>query len=155
MMRSTRQSAGTLNLENGIRSSGIYDVVSVWERENPEVSRKRLQREIVPYPHHIVYDFQAILEKRDLSLTSDLTIDCFHIPISIVINDSLTKDPIFIENKDPQILIKEFVKKLTRRQEIISEEVWKTYPMVEGESLPFRVQGRRINWVNQASHIWL
>ena len=41
------------------------------------------------------------------------------------------------------------MKELARRQEIISKEVWKTYAMVNQESLPFRVQGRWINWVNQ------
>ena len=78
----------TLNLENRIGSSGMYNVVLVWECENPELSKKCLQQEFVPYPHYIVYDFEAILEKRDLSLTLDLTIDCFHIPISVAINES-------------------------------------------------------------------
>ena len=98
-------------------------MVSVWECENPEFSRKQLWREFVSYPHFIVYDFEVILEKKDLSLTSDLTIDCSHIPISVAINDSLNRKPIFIENINPEVLIEEFVKELTHRQELISEEV--------------------------------
>ena len=66
-------------------------------------------------------------------------IDCSHISISVTINDNLTKDPIFIENSDPETLIKALMEELTHRQKIISEEVWKMYPMVDEESLPKRV----------------
>ena len=64
-----------MNLENQIRSLGNNEV-SVWECGNPELSGKHLQQEFVPYPHYIDYDFETIPE--DLSLTSDLTIDCSH-----------------------------------------------------------------------------
>ena len=80
-----------MNLENRIRSLG-YDVVSVQECENPELSRGNLQREFVPYPGYIVFDNEAELKKRNFRLTSDLTINCSHIPVSIAINDSLTND---------------------------------------------------------------
>ena len=55
----------TLDPENRIRSLG-YNIISVWEHENPEVSRRHLQRGFVLYPHYIVYDFEAILKKRNL-----------------------------------------------------------------------------------------
>ena len=83
----------------------------------------RFQRKFIPYPHGIVYDFEALLKERNLGLTSDLVIDCSHISISVTINDSLTKDPIFIENSDPETLIKAFMEEVTHRQKIISEEV--------------------------------
>ena len=69
-------------------------------------------------------------------------IDCSHILIRVAINDSLTKKPIFIENKHSEVLIKEFMKELTRSQEVISEKVWKMYPIVDEESLPEQVQLR-------------
>ena len=72
-----------------------------------------------------------------------------HIPISIAINDSLTNEPIFIENCDPERLIEEFVAELTHRQEIISREVWNRYPMLDESSLPKQVRERWMNWVNQ------
>ena len=75
-------------------------------------------------------------------------IDCSHIPLSIAITDSLTKDPIFIEGSDPEALIEAFMKELTFRQEIVSNEVWKMYPMVEMEKLPERVQETWAGWVN-------
>ena len=52
---------------------------------------------------------------------------CFPHSINIVINDSPAKEPIFIENKDPEVLIEEFMKELTHRQELISEMVWKMF----------------------------
>ena len=76
-------------------------------------------------------------------------IDYSHIPISIAINDSLTNEPIFIENQDPECLIEEFVAELNCRQEIISREVWNKYPMVDESSLPGQVLQKWTNWVNQ------
>ena len=137
----------TMNVENQIRSLG-HNVVSVWEWENPEFSKNCLEGEFVPYPHYIVYDFEVVLKKKDLNLTSDLTIDCSHILISIAINDILTKEPIFIENGDPEVLIEEHVKELVCRQEIISE-VWKMYLTEDVDSLLERVQSRWTTWVNQ------
>ena len=83
-----------LNLESQIRLLG-YNVVSVWECENPEVSNRHLQKKFIPYPHYIVFDFEAVLRRLNLGLTFDLKIDCSHIPVSVAINDSLTKEPIF------------------------------------------------------------
>ena len=89
-----------LDLENRIRSSG-YNVVSVWECENPEPALRQLTpgpnsklgKKFFPYPHFIVYDFEALLRKRNWHRTQDLTIDCSHIPVSVTINDSLTQEP--------------------------------------------------------------
>ena len=137
-----------LSLENRIKSLG-YDVVSVWKCENPELSSKSYPREFVPYPHYIVYDFEAVLRKRNFHQTSDVMIDCSHLPFSIAINNSLTKEPVFIENHDTEQLIKEFVEELTHRQELISREVWKKYLRIDDSSLPKQVQERWINWINQ------
>ena len=63
-------------------------------------------------------------------------IDCSHILISVAINDSLTEKLIFIQNSDPEILLEEFVKELIRRQDLIYEEVQKTYLMEDVDSLP-------------------
>ena len=62
-------------------------MVSVWECSHPELSTKQLNREFVLYPHYILYDFEAVLAKKDLSVTSDLTINSSHIPISVAINE--------------------------------------------------------------------
>ena len=124
----------TINLKYRIRSSG-YNVVSVWECESPEHSNKAFQQEFILYPHHILYDFKAVLRERNPAQTSDLMVNCFHIPVSFAINDSLTKEPVFIENQDHERLIEEFVEELTHWQEIISKEVWDKYPMIDESSL--------------------
>ena len=108
-----------------------YNIVLVWECKNPELSNESYPREFVPYPHYIVYDFETVLRKRNTAQTSDLRIDCSHIPVSIAINDTLTKEPVFIENQDPE--------QLTRRQEIMSKKVWDKYPMIDESILPKQV----------------
>ena len=69
--------------------------------------------------------------------------------VSIAIDNSLTKEPVFIENRDPEALIKEFVEELTHRREIILREVWDKYLMIDESSLPKQVQERWMNWINQ------
>ena len=71
-------------------------MVLVWECSHPELLTKELGREFIPYPHYIIYDFEAVLAKKDLSVTLDLTINSSHIPISVMINDSLTQELIFL-----------------------------------------------------------
>ena len=57
---------------------------------SPRIVDKKLGREFIPYPHYIIYDFEVVLMKKDLSVTSDLMINSSHIPICVVVNDSLT-----------------------------------------------------------------
>ena len=75
---------------------------------------KQLNREFVSYSRYTVYDFEVVLAKKDLNVTSDLMINSSHIPINVVINDSLTQEPIFLHNQDPEWSIEEFVAELGR-----------------------------------------
>ena len=125
-------------IENQFQSLG-YNVVLVWECSHPELSIYQLDREFVPYLHFIVYDFKVKLLKKDLSVTSDLMINSFHIPISVMISYSLTHKPIFLHNQDLDQLIKEFVVDLVRWQEVICDEVTEMYLMVDEGSLPSQV----------------
>ena len=125
----------TLHLEARIQNVG-YDIVSVWECEDPEPTRltqalsdSKLEKKFVAYPHYIVYDFEATLRPRSCHRTQDLMINCSHFPVSITINDSLTQEPIFIENCDPELLISEFVEGL-----------------IEGKSLFLKKFGIDIQW---------
>ena len=135
-------------IENRIQGLG-YKVVSVWGCSHPELSTKQLNRAFIPYLHHIIYDFEAILVKQDLSVTSDLMINSLHILISVVINNSVTRELIFLHNRESEWLIKEFVAELDIQQEIIFDEVVKMYPMVDENSLPPGVQSAWLNWVSQ------
>ena len=78
-----------------------------------------------------MYDSEVVLAKKDFSVTSDLTINNSHIPISVVINGSLTQA------------------ELLRQQEVNIDKVAKMYPMVDEDSLPLRVQYAWMNWVCQ------
>ena len=128
----------TMAIENHIRGLG-YNVVSAWECSHPGLSTKQLIRKFVPYPHYIIYNFKAVSAKKDLSVTSDLMRNSSHILISIVINDRLTQEPIFLHNQDLERLIKEFVAELVRQQQITFHEVVKLCPMVDEDSLLSRV----------------
>ena len=88
-------------------------MVLVRECSHSELSTHEIDRECVPCPHCIVYDFEAVLVKKDLSVTSDLMINSSHIPISVAINDSLTREPIFL-HRDLEQLIEAFVAVLVR-----------------------------------------
>ena len=98
----------TINLKNRIRSSE-YKVTLVWECKNQVLSNSKSGKKFIPYPHFIIYDFEALLRPRNWCKTQGITIDCSHIPVSVAINDSLTQEPIFIENSDPELLVSEFV----------------------------------------------
>ena len=65
-----------------------------------------------------------LLENKNLGQTFGSNDQLFSHSTSVAINDSLTKEPIFIENSNPETLVEAFVKELTRRQEIILGEVW-------------------------------
>ena len=105
-----------------------YSVVSVWEWQKPELSRKKLKRKFIPYPYFIVYDFEALLEKINEQQTEDLTINSKHVPLSVAINDNLTNTPTFLVDKDPEKLIAKFVKELIKRQGGIVEKVEMLFP---------------------------
>ena len=94
-------------------------MVSAWECSHPGLSTKQLIRKFVPYPHYIIYNFKAVLVKKDLSVTSDLTRNSSHILISIAIKDRITQEPIFLHNQDLEWLIKEFIAELVRQQQIL------------------------------------
>ena len=138
----------TLDIEENMKNLG-YNVVSVWECEKPELSEKAVEKQFTPYPYFIVYDFEALLKKLNKAKTEDLTIDNLHIPVSFAVNDNLTNNPSFAENSDPEQLIKDFVKDLTQRREVIIKKYGKCIPMVDEESLPKIVKNKWKEWVEQ------
>ena len=126
-----------------------YRVISVWECEKPQMTKNLTEKQFTPYPYFIVYDFEAMLKKLNQNKTEDLTIDNLHIPISFAVNDNLTNTPSFSENSDPEQLVKDFIKDLTQRREVIIKKVWEMYPMVDVESLPKIVKNKWTEWVEQ------
>ena len=90
-------------------------IVSVWGCEKPELKKKRFCKKFKPYPYFIVYDFEAICKKIHEPQTDELTITAKHIPVSVAINDNLTKKPSFIMDEDPNKLTERFVDELLKR----------------------------------------
>ena len=129
----------------------IQDVVSVWECSKPPLKKKQwFQKDFIPYPYYIVFDFEALLKILNQHQTNDLTYVAEQIPISVAICDNLTNDPIFIVHEDPKELIRLFVKELKRRQKLIVEAIEEMYPKpADFEMLPKSVQEDWNRWLNQ------
>ena len=121
--------AKTIELEKKMKEQG-FKIVSVWECEKPELKKKRFCKKFRPYPYFIVYDFEAICQKINEKQTDELTITAKHIPVSVAINDNLTKKPSFIAEEDPKELNKKFVVELLKRASEIEETVWLSNPVL-------------------------
>ena len=114
--------AKTIELEKKMKEQG-FKIVSVWECEKPELKKKRFCKKLRPYPYFIVYGFEAICQKINEKTTDELEITAKHIPVSVAINDNLTKKPSFIVEEDPKELNKKFVVELLKRASEIEEKV--------------------------------
>ena len=114
--------AKTIKLEKKMKEQG-FKIVSVWECEKPELKKKSFCKKFRPYPYFIVYDFEAICQKINEKQTDELEITAKHIPVSVAINDNLTKKPSFIVEEDPKELNKKFVVELLKRAREIEEKV--------------------------------
>ena len=121
--------AKTIELEKKMKEQG-FKIVSVWECEKPELKKKRFCKKFRPYPYFIVYDFEAICQKINEKQTDELEITAKHIPVSVAINDNLTKKPSFIVEEDPKKLNKKFVVELLKRARQIEETVWLSNPVL-------------------------
>ena len=127
-----------------------YDVISVWECEKPEVSNKKLKKELIPYPCFIVYDFEALLNKLNTKKTGDLSFNNKHVSGSAGINDNLTNKPIFLVNPNPDELIKDFINDFQLCGKTIAEKVSSMYPMIDEESIP---EGVRKQWEERCNQV--
>ena len=121
--------AKTIELEKKMKEQG-FKIVSIWECEKPELKKKRFCKKFRPYPYFIVYDFEAICQKINEKQTDELTITAKHIPVSVAINDNLTKKPSFIVEEDPKKLIKKFEVEFLKRAREIEETVWLSNPVL-------------------------
>ena len=98
--RADQKYAETIELEKKMKEQRLK-IVSVWECEKPELKKKRFCKKFIPYPYLIVYDFEAIGKKINEKQTDELTITAKHIPVSVAINDNLTKKTFFYCGRRP------------------------------------------------------
>ena len=127
-----------------------YNLVSTWECEEPILKKVRLEKKFTPYPHFIVYDFEAILAPLNEHPTDDLTYLSRHIPISVAVYDTLSKEPVYLVDENPERLIQQFIEVLTEKQEAIAADVLKQHPYPSDfQMLPGEVKEQWRQWVNQ------
>ena len=123
-----------------INYSLVFHIPSTWECEKPILKKVRLEKEFTPYPHFIVYDFEAVLAPLNEHPTDDLTYLSRHVPISVALHDTLSKEPVYLVDKKPNRLIKRFIEALTEKQEAIAD-VLKQHPYPSDfQMLPGEVQ---------------
>ena len=74
----------------------IEKLVKIWKCKDLGGSKTFLDHEFRPYPHFIVYDFEARMEPLDRKSTDDLTYIAKHVPVSVSIHDTLNEEPIWL-----------------------------------------------------------
>ena len=62
-----------------------------------------------------MYDFEAILAPLNEHPTDDLTYLSRDIPISIAVHDTLSKEPVYLVDENPKLLIERFIEVLTEK----------------------------------------
>ena len=107
------------------------------------------------YPRFILYDFVAVFNKEGAEArSSKLTIESEQVPISVSVDDTLEKEPTHIVDKEPEELIRRFMKGLERRARNIRKKVREEF-VPNYIVLQPKVVARNINqWCDQLPVIW-
>ena len=80
----------------------------------------------------------------------DLTYLPRHIPISVAIYDTLSKESVYLVDENPKRLIERFIEVLTEKQEAIAADVLKQHPYPSDfQMVPGEVKEQWRQWVNQ------
>ena len=107
--RQQKKYKDTCQIDWLIKNNGLdtkYNLVSTWECEEPIVMKSWFEQKFTPCPHFIVYDFEAILIPLNDHPTDDLTYLSRHIPVSVGIHDTLSKDPVYLVDENLECLLK-------------------------------------------------
>ena len=71
-------------------------------------------------------------------------------PIRVAVHDKLSKEPVYLVDKNPKRLIKRFIEVVIENQEAIAEESLRQHPYPsEFQMLPYELQRQQRQWVNQ------
>ena len=89
--------------------------MSAWECEEPILKNVWFEKEFAPYPHFIMYDFEAILAPLNEHPTDDLTYLSRHMLIGVAMHDILSKEPVYLVNENPGNLIERFTEALKEK----------------------------------------
>ena len=85
------------------------------------------EQEFTLYPQCIVHDFESILTLLNEHVKRDVT--CFprHKPVSVNVHDTLSKEPVYLVNENPQLSIERSIKALTEKEQAIVADIFKLF----------------------------
>merc|ERR1712082_19848 len=113
----------TLHHEKEIIKAG-YNLIVLWEHDQQHWTNDIPEIKSHTYPHALVYDFESYFDKTaSKKPTPDLTFECNHIPVSVSVGSTLTKDVFHLKNNDPKKLIHDFIESIQGLAENIREQV--------------------------------
>jgi len=116
-------------------------LVVVWECKAPGYTDITHEQKIVIYPHAIVYDVEAYLDKAKIySATKDLTFENVHVPFSVSVGDTLNQQPTHLCERDPKVLIEKFMNELQSRASQLRVAVKTQYLPVDADTLQKKQQ---------------
>ena len=75
-----------------------------------------------------MYDFGAILAPLNKHPTDDLEYLSRHISTSVGVHDTMSKEPVYLVDENPERLIKQFIEALTEKRKAIAAHVLKQHP---------------------------
>ena len=109
-----------------------------------------LQESIKPYPHAILFDFEAFGKKNcRKEPTGALVLESAHMPISVSVGNTLDPEPTHNCERDPKKLCRKFVEELERRGKAIRAVVQAEFMPADVEFIA-KKQGPKIeDWCNQ------
>ena len=137
--RQQKRYKDTCQIDRLIKNNGgdtKYNLTLTWECEKPILKKVWLEKKFTPYPHFIVYSFEAILALLNEHPTHDLTYLSRLIPISVAIHDTLSKEPVYLVDGNTGCLIQRFIEVLTKKQEAIAADVLKQSPYPSDFQMP-------------------
>ena len=89
--------------------------MSTRKYEEPILKQVRFEKKFTPYTHLIVYDLEARLVPLNERPIVDLTHLSRHIEISVAVHDTLSKEPIYLVDKNPERLVERFIEVVTEK----------------------------------------
>ena len=132
--RQQKRYKDTCQIDRLIKNNGWdtkYNLLSTWECEEPILKKVRFEKGLTPYPHFIVYDFEVISAPFNEHPTDNLTYLSSHISISLAVHDTLSKEPKYLVDENPERLTERFIEVLTEKQEAIAADVLKQHHILQ------------------------
>ena len=157
--KTAQENRDTLAIDRLIENNGVdtlthrnskINLVRAWECEKPYKKSVKFEKEFRQYPHFIVHDWEAIQKPLNEQPTDDLTHFANHVPLSVAICDTLSGEPLYLVDKDPERLVEKFMDALSKKRDAIVKDVETKYPYPSDfVMLPKKVKESWREWVNQ------